>query len=234
MTSEEQIVKVFAFATLIFAALDVIFLSLLSWEIIPAYERAQVNFSVYGLSSIGAYTTTVPTIWYKLIMSIVSLTGFTFLSSIVLNAKNNHNLIRISKYIVTGFFGVASFISIISNFIGTSQDALTSTRMMFLQVVSWTTAVCLGIAVYYLSKTITWEEKEKYEEISLEPTIPAAPAVAPAPVTVAAPVAAPAPAEPTPTPAPTPAPAPNPMDQVQALDPPTIGHTINPIGDKKE
>ena len=166
MSSQEKIVRILGLSTLILGAIDVILLTLIIWEVIPMYEKV-------GSGYFSIYSSTTTTVAYKLTMSLLSLTGFSFLSSIVLNIKNNHKIINTSKYIATGFLAVSSLVSIVSNFIDLSQQDryYGSVRMGLLQAVSWITAISLGIAVFYLSKTISWEEK-KAKEITLPSKAP--------------------------------------------------------------
>ena len=167
MTKSENVVRIFGFVTLILGAIDMILLTLMIWEIIPAYESG--TSALYGYYY--SYFST-PTVAYKITMSLLSITGFTFLSSIVFSAKSNHKLIRTSKYIATGFLAIASLISVGGNFIDFSQDSFGSTRMGLLQAVSWVTAICLGATVVYLSKTISWEERKADAVDELHPTKP--------------------------------------------------------------
>ena len=155
MANDEKIVRIFGFITLILGAVDMILLTLMIWEIIPAYESSTSALYGYYYSFFST-----PSIAYKITMALLSLTGFTFLSSIVFTAKNNHKLIKTSKYIATGFLAAASLISAVGNFIDSSQSMIDSTRMGLLQAVSWVTAICLGATVVYLSKTISWEERK--------------------------------------------------------------------------
>lgn len=162
MASDKTIVKVFSLITLALGIIVVILLTLIIWEIIPAYEKSGYGYFSY-------YST--PTVAYKLTMALLSIVGFTFLASIVLNTKENHKLIHISKYITTGFLAIACLISVIGNFVDFSQDTYGSTRMGLFQAVSWITAIALGATVIYLSKTIDWEaRKNKSDE--LEPQLP--------------------------------------------------------------
>ena len=171
MSSKETTVKVFAFITLILGVLDIILLTLMIWEIIPMYEVSGRN--IYSFLS-------TPSLAYKIIMSLISITAFTFLGSTVLNIKENHKIIHTSKFVTLGFLASASFISVISNFIDFSSDAYSSyssIRMELLQAISWIVAIGLGAALFYLSKTISWKEELN--------TTPIKPAPKPEPVLIA-------------------------------------------------
>ena len=252
MTNSEKIVRMFGLITLILGVLVALFLTLMIWGAIPMYEAATMS----GYYS-SFYTVSTPTFMYKLTMALLSVTGFTFLGSIVLGVKNNHNLVKLFKYVATGFLAISSLISVIGNFVDFSQDALGSTRITLLQIVSWITALCLGAAVFYLSKTTSWEEKNSdgtssglktpiepikpapyepatveiatTETITIEPNDPVAPVV-PEPLN-------PEPLNPEPLVEQPlvgqPPVVENPMDKVVAAEPKAFGHIIKPTGGKE-
>lgn len=160
MASNHKIVKILGLLTLLLGIIDVLLLTLLFWQIIPIYETGAGSTSYY-------YTSLTPSIPYKLIMSLSSIVAFSFLGSIIMNIKNNHKLLPFLKYTAMGFLACASIISIISNFVSFSGDSLGSMRVVFVQIVSWVSAIALGIAAFYLSKTVTWKGEES-EDDSLE------------------------------------------------------------------
>ena len=117
MAHNEKIIKILSLATLVIGFIAAILWVLLLWGAIPMYETSS-NLSFTSLLSFTA----TPSVVYRLTMSLFSLTGFTFLSSIVLGIKNNHKLINLFKRITVGFLAIACITGIISNFIGFSQD----------------------------------------------------------------------------------------------------------------
>ena len=227
MTSSEKPVQVFGLITLIIGTLNSLLLILLVWEVIPALDRISV-----GSYSILGYTreqyATVPSAGLKCILTLSSITGFTFLGSIILNAKNNHRIVKASKYTATFFLGLASLLSIVCIYIDYSKDPTGSMRLALLQAVFWITAISLGAAVFYLSKTVAWEEKEYHdfdidEKPLTESVYPDTPAKPVAPATIIANDNTDKKSEP------------NPMDQIEALDPTIPEHTvIRPIDDDKQ
>lgn len=156
MAHDEKIVKILGLFTLITGFIAAVLWTLFLWEIIPMYETVAKSDYISLLS----FTAPTPSIAYKLTMSLISLTSFTFLSSIVLSIKNNHKLINLSKRITVGFLAIACITSITSNFIEFSQDLYAGTRIGFLQAIAWITALFLGATTFYLSKTTSWEEKD--------------------------------------------------------------------------
>lgn len=164
MASDKTAVKTLGLITLILGLVDMILAILMIWEIIPAYEKT--TYSLYGYFS-SYYLT--PTISYKITLSLTSVIGFTFLSSIVLNTKDNYKLIQIPKYLTTGLLAVASIVSVANNFMDFSKDQYSSVRMGILQAILWVTAIALGATVFYLSKTTEWEKDKNSPTGSIDP-----------------------------------------------------------------
>ena len=180
MTSDKTIVKTFGLITLLLGAVDLIVFTLMMWEIIPMYEKATSPF--------GYSYSTGPSFAFKLVLSMTSIVSFTFFGSIVMNIKENHNLMGILKRVSTCFLACASLTSIVCLFMDFSKDSLGTVRTILLLVVSWITAIGLGATAFYLSKTITWEEKSDSEENSLKPTSPSSASSASKPFADLAPV----------------------------------------------
>lgn len=164
MSSDKTIVKAFGSVTLLLGAVDLIMFILMVWGIIPMYEKT-TSLLDYSYSFSFSFA-------FKLILSMTSIITFTFLGSIIMNIKENHGLIGILKKVSTGFLACASLIAIVCLFMDFSKDLIGIVRALLLLVISWITAIGLGAMAFYLSKTITWEEKSELEENSSRPASP--------------------------------------------------------------
>lgn len=154
IASDKPSARILGLITLILGVLSVILLTLLIWGIIPAYDQGYGTYSY-----VYAYT---PSIAYKLIMSLLIIAIFTFLSSIITNLKDNKGLVYRLKFITISFLICASIVSIINLWADFSEGGFdSSTRLTISQYVLWIVAVVLGIFTFFLSKSNSWDKKAK-------------------------------------------------------------------------
>lgn len=170
LNHKDDIVKYLALSSLILGPVCVLLLSLMIWGAIPLYESSSRYMSYYSSG---------PTIAAKLIFSLTYLVVFAFLGSNALAIKDNNKIVHFTRFATFIFLTFAVIVNII-NIFSSGSDIYGYLRMVALSGVTWISCIGLGCVTFFISKVISWEEKE--------PTIVHQVPSPPAPQTVISPV----------------------------------------------